>query len=583
MVTTVQRKKSSKPQQQQQQQQQQKEKQPLQQKPQHIPKRSESPSQGSGPNSPANSTSDLSARLAAVMADRNSTKSMSRTSSLSSVSGRQERTSTDGAVGSPKVGEAKAEKKEEIQETTQAGEEPEKVEESETTSLIEDKEGAMKVNSESESEATKSDGDNVDDTKSTEETSPIETTSIVPVASPDPTQQPESNENEDKNKDDTIKKDGEFGDTVDLSTTPLAPPTDTEEISATTDDPEKTVEGLSSSTEKSKSQDTILQQREEQLFQAMQNIAKLHDQIHTLQEEAEKQSAERKSTQTHLEELEKQLKATNRSSVGADQKNVKKLESTIEDLRQQLATKSEQAQALMEEGEKLSKTELKHMTAIKKLRAEKQEQEKNAAELQKKIDRTASDLIEANGKIMKANELEKRLQEKVKVLLDMTERQTKHINKLEIELRSLREQKNQAEMALKDAMENLEAERDKIHAKSKEAHAAMLEKEVKAGEKLREELTSVREGAEAKETRLHEEIRELQAALQSSQNTSGEREDTLRNEVSELQQRIRELESSTEDIDSTVAEATASLLEQIESLQKQHSVAIKNRDQNEQG
>ena len=61
-------------------------------------------------------------------------------------------------------------------------------------------------------------------------------------------------------------------------------------------------------------------------------------------------------------------------------------------------------------------------------------------------------------------------------------------------------------MALKDAMENLEAERDKIHLKSKEAHAAMLEKEVQIGEKLRHELSSIRESSESKEKQLNDEV-----------------------------------------------------------------------------
>lgn len=61
-------------------------------------------------------------------------------------------------------------------------------------------------------------------------------------------------------------------------------------------------------------------------------------------------------------------------------------------------------------GEKLSKTELKHTTAIKRLRAEKQEQEKSLADLQKKIEKTSADLVEANAKLMKAGETEKRSQ-----------------------------------------------------------------------------------------------------------------------------------------------------------------------------
>lgn len=96
------------------------------------------------------------------------------------------------------------------------------------------------------------------------------------------------------------------------------------------------------------SSDSILKQREMQLLQAMQTIAKLHDQIHSLQEEAEKQQ---KENQTVLAELEA-MKANNNKANGsaADQRQTRKLEAQVEDLKQQLASKSEQIRGLMEEG-----------------------------------------------------------------------------------------------------------------------------------------------------------------------------------------------------------------------------------------
>lgn len=96
------------------------------------------------------------------------------------------------------------------------------------------------------------------------------------------------------------------------------------------------------------SSDSILKQREMQLLQAMQTIAKLHDQIHSLQEEAEKQQ---KENQIVLAELEA-MKANNSKANGsaADQRQIRKLEAQVEDLKQQLASKSEQIRGLMEEG-----------------------------------------------------------------------------------------------------------------------------------------------------------------------------------------------------------------------------------------
>lgn len=95
---------------------------------------------------------------------------------------------------------------------------------------------------------------------------------------------------------------------------------------------------------KTDNKDTILQQREAQLFQAMQNIAQLHDQIHTLQEQADK---DRRGYEDRIKELSSRPTAV---SGGGDARSIKKLENTIEELQKQLKGKNEQIQGLMEEG-----------------------------------------------------------------------------------------------------------------------------------------------------------------------------------------------------------------------------------------
>ncbi|KAI7865877.1 hypothetical protein BDF14DRAFT_965243 [Spinellus fusiger] len=185
----------------------------------------------------------------------------------------------------------------------------------------------------------------------------------------------------------------------------------------------------------------ILEQREKQLLQAMETIASLHDQLHQAQHSQE-------TTQTLLNQVQVQLKAaqhsspltSSSSSSSLINKFTKKLESTIEELKQQMALKEEQVQGLLREGEKLSKNEFKHTTTIKKLRSEKIEVDKTVAEIQKKHEKSLLDLQEANAKITKTVEVEKRLQESIKVLSDMTEQQTKHINRLESEALLSKEQ-----------------------------------------------------------------------------------------------------------------------------------------------
>ncbi|KAI8099541.1 uncharacterized protein BX664DRAFT_23516 [Halteromyces radiatus] len=145
--------------------------------------------------------------------------------------------------------------------------------------------------------------------------------------------------------------------------------------------------------------DRILAQREQQLLQSMETIAKLHDQIHSLQESGDQSTTLIKSLQNQLAE-----KSTSQGS----SKNIKKYELTIQDLNKQLGAKEEQIQGLLQEGEKLSKNELKQATTIKRLRTEKQDQDKSLADLQKKLDKINADLIDAATKSKRSSENEKR-------------------------------------------------------------------------------------------------------------------------------------------------------------------------------
>jgi hypothetical protein len=322
---------------------------------------------------------------------------------------------------------------------------------------------------------------------------------------------------------------------------------------------------------KDEDKDRILEQRETQLFQAMENIAKLHDQIHQLQEA----ESDLKSKVAQLEsEVEKSSSNTNST------KNAKRLETTIEDLKKQLTSKDEMVQGLMQEGEKLSKKELQHSTLIKKLRQEKLDGEKNITELTKKWEKATTDLSQASEKGAKQSETEKRLQESVKLLSDLTEQQTKHINKLESEKRENTKYTVETEAALKKALASIEEECNKAKLEAEQVNAAALEKEIKANDRLHKELTKLKESSDALEGRLRKEIRELQIALQTVEEQAGVREDNLRRDVADLQTRLQLSDNKMDEF--SVDEATAPLLRQIEQLQTQHALAIKTRDQAEQ-
>jgi hypothetical protein len=298
----------------------------------------------------------------------------------------------------------------------------------------------------------------------------------------------------------------------------------------------------------------LLDQREKQLLQAMETIAKLHDQIHQLGEEATENEARWKSRI--------------------------KPDAAIEELKRQLATKDEQIEGLLREGEKLSKVELKHSTTIKKLRQEKAEQEKAMAELTKKWEKAMQDGTQASEKAAKRVETERRLQDSVKLLTDLSEQQTKHINKLESDKLDAARTLAETERRLKDALDRIERARAQAKAEADQENAVVLEKEVKANDRLHKEFAKFKENAEAAERGWRKEQRDLQIALQATQEQAAQREDSLRKEVAELQKRCVEQEKMQ--FEMSVDESTAPLLRQMDELQTQHAIAIKNRDQTEQ-
>lgn len=330
--------------------------------------------------------------------------------------------------------------------------------------------------------------------------------------------------------------------------------------------------------------DRILEQREIQLMQVMENITKLHDQMQQLQDNADKKESQ---LQAKIDQLETKIKQSEGESAQADspanlQKSVKRLEATVDDLKKQMLSKDEKIQGLLHEGEKLSKVELKHSTTIKKLRLEKTETDKNVAELTKKLEKATADLSQASQKGTKQTENEKRLQESVKLLQDLTEQQTKHINKLESEKLVTQKKLTETETSLKKMQGSMEEERNKAKLEAEQVSAAALEKEIKANDRLHKELTKLKESAESLETKLRKEIRELQIALQTVEEQAGQREDALRQELADLQTKLQQSDNRMDDINVSVDEATAPLLRQIEELQSQHALAIKTRDQAEQ-
>jgi hypothetical protein len=194
-----------------------------------------------------------------------------------------------------------------------------------------------------------------------------------------------------KVEDDTIFEADQIQETELIDSTSIVPTNDDEKAVETSSDTSQPLSQLvgNSVTDDSEKWNAIIRQREDQVLSVMKSNAELHEQLQQLQESSDMEIAKLKAKVDDL----------------MSSKTGNKL---VDDLRTQLAAKDTQIQGLMAEGEALSKRELKHMNALKKLRAEKQESEKNLQDLQKKVEKGSADLVEANVKVVRMTESEKK-------------------------------------------------------------------------------------------------------------------------------------------------------------------------------
>ncbi|KAJ2963176.1 hypothetical protein NQZ79_g1836 [Umbelopsis isabellina] len=342
-----------------------------------------------------------------------------------------------------------------------------------------------------------------------------------------------------------------------LSESPKNDPKALEEVSQ----PTITLEDSSDGDEK---WNAIIRQREEQVLNVMRANADLHEQMHQQQETSDAEIARLKAKVDELVST----KSGNR---------------LVDDLRSQLAAKDAQLKDLMLEGEALSKRELKHMNALKKLRAEKSESDKSQQELQKKIDKGASDLVEANAKIARMMESERKNNESMKSYSANTNKQQKAIAKLEKNLEEVKDELKASQTQVEQLKKELQEIKESGEKESNAAHAAALEKELKANDRLHKELTEVRSTAEETERKLKQNIRELQVALQTVEEKAGYREDNLRQDIATLQKRLQAAEASYDEVHANMDDSTQPLLRQIEVLQAKVNELMRSRDDLERG
>ena len=233
-----------------------------------------------------------------------------------------------------------------------------------------------------------------------------------------------------------------------------------------------------------------------------------------------------------------------------------------------LAAKDEKIAMLMEEGAKLSKTELKHLQTIKKLRVKGGEDEKSRKEISKRLDvveRSESDL---KAKLRRLEVVERQGAEKAKQISTLEkqvdslhsdlEGRTSLLASLTVQLKESKEKTERAEREI--GTKAAEVDRKKIASLENELEDARIEKKL-AEDRAASEGKKARDSAVVSEQRFS--VRELE----------------LKNEIYSLESRLEALRSRAEEASTegnSSSDSNVKLLRQIETLQSQYTVAKDN-------
>lgn len=215
--------------------------------------------------------------------------------------------------------------------------------------------------------------------------------------------------------------------------------------------------------------------------------------------------------QSKLTYLSQQLAASAKAASAAS-------DATPQDRK--LAEKDAQITALMEEGQKLSKVEMKHMTTIKQLRAKGQEQNKELTMLKQRLSKAEKSITEQSERAKRAEAGEKAAQEKLKV-----------VDKIEKDIQTIRAEREEANLTITELRRQLTDALSRAEDAEKRVKAGALEAEKRVTASLQEDLDNLRIEKKLAEDRAKKEIQAAQEQGKSQQEKANITELELRGEI----------------------------------------------------
>ncbi|PNS19791.1 hypothetical protein CAC42_7758 [Sphaceloma murrayae] len=231
-----------------------------------------------------------------------------------------------------------------------------------------------------------------------------------------------------------------------------------------------------------------------------------------------------------------------------------------------IAEKDEKIALLMEEGQTLSKTEMRQLTNIRKLSAQVTAEVKASAEAKKEVARLKQSEANLKSRISRLEQSEKENAAKAS-----------RSSQLDSDLASLRVDLSSKEASITSLKRRLEESEKKLEKLETGSQATSLVADTRRISDLEDELSNAKIEKKLVEDRMRSETQRLKQEMEQQRDRAQSSEMELKAEITNLEARMEALRLRAEEVSSDQAgDGQAKLLRQIETLQTQYSLAAEN-------
>lgn len=229
----------------------------------------------------------------------------------------------------------------------------------------------------------------------------------------------------------------------------------------------------------------------------------------------------REELHSNLERIDAlQSKLTYLSQQLASSAKAASADSEVTPAEKKLAEKDAQIAALMEEGQKLSKTEMKHLTLIKRMRLKAQDTDKEIVAIKQRLAKAEKTIGEQTDRAKRAEAAEKAAQDKLKIL-----------GKIEKDIDHIKAEREEAGLTITELRRQLNEALSRAEDAEKRAKTGALEAEKRATASLKEDIENLRIEKKLTEDRGKRELQDAREDAKREREKANVMEMELRGEI----------------------------------------------------